>query len=125
MTPSSTFTKVTLGLAVITGLKHISRVATQLLVELYIPFSQQFGLQAKAATNNSLSKKAKPMFKSTCEKYADPTKVDKAWSLIDKVDEVKKTKPDNIAVMLKNTENAETIAKINNKTTFNYFYDVR
>ena len=32
---------------------------------------------------------------------------------------------DNIAVMLKNTENAETIAKINNKTTFNYFYDVR
>jgi len=98
-------------LAVIVGLKYPSRVATQLLVDLYGQFSQKFGLQAKAATNNSLSKKAKPMFKSTCEKYADPTKVDKASSLIDKVDQVKTTMSDNIAVMLKNTENAETIAQ--------------
>jgi len=96
---------------VIVGLKYPSRVATQLLIDLYKEFSQKFGLQAKAATNNSLSKKAKPMFSSTCEKYADPTKVDKASSLIDKVDQVKSTMSDNIAVMLKNTENAETIAQ--------------
>jgi len=98
-------------LAVVTGTKYPSRVAIQLLMELYPQFSDKFGLQVKAATTNSLSKKAKPMFQSMCQKFDDPTKVDKASSLIDKVDQVKSTMSDNIAVMLKNTENAETIAQ--------------
>jgi len=100
-----------LCLAVIVGLKYPSRVATQLLVDLYSQFSQKFGLQAKSATTNSLSKKAKSMFKSTCQKYADPGKADKTSDLIDKVDQVKSTMSDNISVMLKNTESADALAQ--------------
>jgi len=98
-------------LAVITGLRYQSRVAITMLLELYDQFAEKFGLQAKAATNNSLSKKAKSMFESICKKYDDPSKVDKASELIAKVDQVKSTMSDNIATMLKNTEKAETIAQ--------------
>uniref|UniRef100_A0A6V2A733 V-SNARE coiled-coil homology domain-containing protein n=2 Tax=Ditylum brightwellii TaxID=49249 RepID=A0A6V2A733_9STRA len=99
-----------LCLAVITGQKYPSRVAIQMLTELYGQFSQNFGLQAKSATTNSLTKKSKPMLSSICKKYSDLNNVDKASALIDKVDQVKISMQDNIAVMLKNTEQAETLA---------------
>ena|ERR1719416_310192 len=51
------------------------------------------------------------MFKSTCQKYADPGKADKTSDLIDKVDQVKSTMSDNISVMLKNTESADALAQ--------------
>mmetsp|Transcript_43338 Transcript_43338/g.65491 ORF Transcript_43338/g.65491 Transcript_43338/m.65491 type:complete len:140 (-) Transcript_43338:434-853(-) len=81
-----------------------------MLTELYGQFSQNFGLQAKSATTNSLTKKSKPMLSSICKKYSDLNNVDKASALIDKVDQVKISMQDNIAVMLKNTEQAETLA---------------
>merc|ERR1712157_69656 len=59
--------------------------------------------------------KAKPILQSISTKYEDPTKVDKASELIGKVDQVKATMSDNIAVMLKNTEKAETIAEQSNQ----------
>merc|ERR1711982_276202 len=74
-------------------------------------FMSKCGSQARSGTTNSLTKKAKSIFQPMAQKYADPTKVDKASSLIDKVDQVKSTMSDNIAVMLKNTENAESIAQ--------------
>lgn len=100
-----------LCLSVITGLQYPSRVAIQMLVELYGQYSEQFGLQAKSATTNSLTKKSKPMLSSMCKKYDDLNNVDKAQSLIGKVDEVKVQMQDNIAAMLKNTEQAETLAE--------------
>mmetsp|Transcript_9726 Transcript_9726/g.13625 ORF Transcript_9726/g.13625 Transcript_9726/m.13625 type:complete len:271 (-) Transcript_9726:375-1187(-) len=100
-----------LCLAVITGQKYPSRVAIQMLTELYNQYSQSFGLQAKSATTNSLTKKSKSLLSSTCKKYDDLNNVDKASALIGKVEEVKISMQDNIAVMLKNTEQAESMAE--------------
>lgn len=99
------------GLAVITGLKYPSRVAIQALIELYGKYSEQFGLQAKSATTNSLTKKSKPVLQAMCKKYDDLSKVDKTSALIGKVDEVKVQMQDNISAMLKNTEQAESLAE--------------
>ena len=103
------------GLAVITGLRYPSRVAIQMLVELYPPYSDQFGLQAKSATTNSLSKKSKSILSQYCKKYDDSGKVDKASMLNSKVEEVKVQMQDNIAAMLKNTEQAESLAERSNQ----------
>ena len=103
------------GLAVITGLKYPSRTAIQMLSELYPPYSSQFALQAKSATTNSLTKKSKSLLSSTCKKYDDSSKVDKASALNAKVDEVKVQMQDNIASMLKNTEAAESLAERSNQ----------
>jgi len=100
-----------LCLAVITGLKYPSRVAIQGLIELYGKYSKEFGLQAKSATTNSLTKKSKPILQGMCKKYDDLSKVDKTSSLIGKVDEVKVQMQDNISAMLKNTEQAESLAE--------------
>ncbi|KAL7548258.1 hypothetical protein ACHAWF_011548 [Thalassiosira exigua] len=103
------------SLAVVTGLKYPSRTAIQMLADLYPPYSEQFSLQAKSATTNALSKKSKSVLKSHCQKYDDSTKVDKASALNAKVDEVKVTMQDNIAAMLRNTEQAETLAERSNQ----------
>lgn len=106
-----------LCLAVITGLKYPSRVAIQMLTELYKPYSEQFALLVKSGTVNSLSKKSKPLLSSTCKKYDDLSKVDKASHLIGKVDEVKVSMQDNIASLLKNTEQAENLAEKSDQLT--------
>eukprot|EP00559_Dactyliosolen_fragilissimus_P009763 CAMPEP_0184873582 /NCGR_PEP_ID=MMETSP0580-20130426/41926_1 /TAXON_ID=1118495 /ORGANISM="Dactyliosolen fragilissimus" /LENGTH=262 /DNA_ID=CAMNT_0027376507 /DNA_START=470 /DNA_END=1258 /DNA_ORIENTATION=+ len=98
-----------LCLAVITGLRYPSRVATQMLVELYAEYSETFGLQAKSATAGSLIKKSKPYLAKYCAKFDDLESVDKASSLRGKVDEVKVQMQDNIATMLHNIDKAETI----------------
>ena len=103
------------GLAVITGLKYPSRTAIQMLTELYPPYSEQFGLQVKSATTNALSKKSKPLLQQYCKKYDDSSKVDKASALNAKVDVVKGQMQDNIAAMLRNTEQAETLAERSNQ----------
>lgn len=103
------------GLAIVTGLKYPSRTAIQMLNDLYPPYSQQFGLQAKSATNNSLTKKSKNILSEYCEKFDDANKVDKASALNAKVDEVKVQMQDNIAAMLKNTEQAESLAERSNQ----------
>ena len=100
-----------LGVAVVTGLSYPTRVAITMLTELYKEFSEQYGLQAKSATTDSLSKKCKPMLSNICKKYDDLQNVDKASALISKIDAVKGTMQDNIASMLANTEKAETIAQ--------------
>jgi len=100
-----------LCLAVITGLKYPSRVAIQALIELHGKYSEQFGLQAKSATTNSLTKKSKPVLQAMCKKYDDLSKVDKSSALAGKVDEVKVQMQDNISAMLKNTEQAESLAE--------------
>lgn len=97
-------------MAVITGTQYQSRVAIQLLQELYTEFNGKFGPQAKTAAENSLSKKAKSMFSDICKKYEDPSKVDKTAKIMGQVDAVKGQMQDNIANMLKNTEKAESLA---------------
>ncbi len=103
------------GLAVVTGLKYPSRTAIQMLSQLYPPYMEQFSLQYKAATTNALSKKSKPLLSEYCNKYDDATKVDKASMLHSKVEEVKVTMQDNIAAMLRNTEQAESLAERSNQ----------
>jgi hypothetical protein len=96
--------------AVIVGLQYPSRVAIQMLHDLYAEFIPKHGLQAKSATENYLTKKAKPVLQSVCSKYSTPANVDKASSLIGKVDEVKLQMQDNIATMLNNMEKTDVIA---------------
>jgi len=104
-----------LCLAVVCGLKYPSRTAIQMLAELYPPYSDQFSLQAKSATTNALSKKSKPLLKEYCKKYDDSSKVDKASALNSKVEGVKVQMQDNIAAMLQNTEQAESLAERSNQ----------
>lgn len=104
-----------LCIAVITGLKYPSRTAIQMLTDLYTPYSEQFGLQAKSGTTNALTKKSKKVLSDYCKKYDDSSKVDKASALNTKVEEVKVQMQDNIATMLKNTEQAENLAERSNQ----------
>mmetsp|Transcript_14747 Transcript_14747/g.22176 ORF Transcript_14747/g.22176 Transcript_14747/m.22176 type:complete len:282 (-) Transcript_14747:2755-3600(-) len=104
-----------LCLAIVTGLKYPSRTAISMLTELYTPYSEQFALQAKSATTNSLTKKSKKILSQLCTKYDDSTKVDKASALNSKVEAVQATMQDNIAAMLKNTEQAESLAERSNQ----------
>jgi Synaptobrevin len=100
------------GFAVITGLGYPSRVAIQMLQELYKEFMNKYGAEAKTVTaDNALSKKSKKVLQDSCTKYDDLSKVDKSSALLGKVDEVKSTMQDNIAGMLKNTEAAESLAE--------------
>ena len=86
-----------------------------MLTELYTPYSTQFSLQSKSATTNSLTKKSKPLLQQLCTKYDDSSKVDKASALNSKVEAVQATMQDNIAAMLKNTEQAESLAERSNQ----------
>jgi len=114
MTNKSTNQKIT-GLAVVTGLKYPSRTAIQMLVDLYTPYSEKFSLQARSATNGALTKPSKKLLTEYCKKYDDSSKVDKASALNSKVEAVKGTMQDNIAAMLKNTEQAESLAERSNQ----------
>jgi Synaptobrevin len=98
------------GFAVITGLGYPSRVAIAMLQELYTQFIEKYGEDAKTATKDIFTKKAKTMLKDVCEKYDDLSKVDKAQSLLGKVDAAKASMQSNIANMLKNSEAAESLA---------------
>jgi vesicle-associated membrane protein 7 len=102
---------VILGLAVITGLNYPSRVAIQMLQELYKEFHSKYGAEAGSAKADVFTKKAKSLLKDTCTKYDDLSKVDKTSSILSKVDEVKSSMQSNIANMLKNTEQAESLAE--------------
>lgn len=83
-----------------------------MLQELYGEFMAQFENEAKTATGEGvLNKKAKPILTAACTKYDDVNKVDKAAALLGKVDEVKSSMQSNIADMLKNTEQAESLAE--------------
>jgi len=104
-----------LCLAVVTGLKYPSRTAIQMLADLHPPYSEQFHLQFKAATTGALTKKSKSLLSQHCKKYDDSSKVDKASALNLKVDAVKGQMQDNIAAMLKNTEQAESLAERSNQ----------
>jgi hypothetical protein len=116
-TTSSSLNKsqISTGLAIVTGLKYPSRTAIAMLTELYTPYSEQFSLQAKSATTNSLTKKSKTLLSTTCKKYDDSSKVDKAAALNVKVEAVQAQMQDNIAAMLKNTEQAESLAERSNQ----------
>jgi CHASE3 domain sensor protein len=96
---------------VITGLGYQSRVAIQFLEELATEWSSQFAADAKKAAENSLNKKSKKTLQAMCKKYEDPGNVDKALKVIGQVDKVKGQMQDNIANMLKNTEQAESLAE--------------
>lgn len=81
-----------------------------MLQELYSDFMEAFGDDVSSATENSLTKKANAIMVATCNKYDDLEKVDKTSALSAKVDEVKSSMESNIAEMLKNTEQADSLA---------------
>jgi vesicle-associated membrane protein 7 len=99
------------GMGVITGLGYPSRVAIQMLQELYKQFMDGFKGDCKTAAEGSLTKKGKKVLTDCCTKYDDLSKMDKAASLLGKVDGVKATMQTNIANMLKNTEQADSLAE--------------
>ena len=98
-------------MAVITGLDYPSRIAIQMLQDLYTDVMNKFPTEVATAVESGLTKKAKSILSASCAKYDDLNQVDKASSLLGKVDVVKSTMQDNIAGMLKNTEKAETLAE--------------
>lgn len=99
-----------LCLAVVTGLRYPSRVATQMLTETYTDYSSQLGSKCADAAPNSMNRASKPILKKYCAKFSDIESVDKASALIGKVDGVKVQMQDNIATMLNNMEKTESIS---------------
>eukprot|EP00555_Chaetoceros_dichaeta_P010655 CAMPEP_0198260152 /NCGR_PEP_ID=MMETSP1447-20131203/9196_1 /TAXON_ID=420782 /ORGANISM="Chaetoceros dichaeta, Strain CCMP1751" /LENGTH=254 /DNA_ID=CAMNT_0043947739 /DNA_START=86 /DNA_END=850 /DNA_ORIENTATION=+ len=99
-----------LCLAVITGLRYPSRIATQMLVELYGEYNPQFGQLAATAQKNALTSKSKSLLTKMCKKYSELDKVDKASAITGKLDGVKVQMQDNIASMLNNIEKTESIS---------------
>lgn len=99
------------GCAVITGSGYQSRVAIQMLQELYKEFMAKHGSAAKTAAKDSLTKKAKSILSDVSKKYEDPSKIDKTSKILGQVDAVKGQMTTNIASMLKNTEKAESLAE--------------
>mmetsp|Transcript_13151 Transcript_13151/g.18127 ORF Transcript_13151/g.18127 Transcript_13151/m.18127 type:complete len:277 (-) Transcript_13151:113-943(-) len=99
-----------LCLTVITGLNYPTRVAIKMLTELYNSYSEKFGTKVDSATFNSLNKTSRPLLSSFCQRYDDATKVDKTHEIAGKVEEVKETMHQNIAVILQNTEQIESLA---------------
>jgi len=97
-------------LAVVTGLRYPSRVATQMLTELYAEYIKALGSQTGGAPPNSLNKPSKPILKKFCAKYSNIENVDKASAIIGKVEGVKVQMQDNIASMLNNMEKTEAIS---------------
>jgi Synaptobrevin len=102
--------KTNTGVAVITGLGYPSRVAIQMLQELYGQFAPLHKSAALTATSDIFTKKAKKQLETCCAKYDDLSKVDKTSSILNKVDEAKGSMQSNIANMLKNSEAAESLA---------------
>jgi len=82
-----------------------------MLQELYGEFNSKYGSEAATAGTDAFTKKAKTLLKDTCAKYDDLTKVDKTAGLLGKVDEAKSSMQSNIANMLKNTEQADSLAE--------------
>lgn len=101
---------LTIGLAVVTGLRYPSRVATQMISDLYKEYKSSFGEAAKTAEEKTLTKRSKPILTRYCQKYAVPQGVDKASALVQKVDTVKLQMQDNISSMLQNMEKTENIS---------------
>lgn len=99
-----------LGFCVVTGLRYPSRVATQMLTEIYDEFSKTLGSKAASAAPNSMNKSSKSILSKYCQKYEDVKNVDKASALMDKVEIVKGQMQDNIASMLQNMEKTEAIS---------------
>jgi len=97
--------------AVITDLSYPSRVAIQFLEDLAKEFSAKFSDKLSEAKENSLTSKGKSILSALCKKYEEPSNVDKASKVLDKVEGVKTVMQDNIANMLKNTETTESLAE--------------
>merc|ERR1712224_1035761 len=97
--------------ATITGPEYPSRVAIAMLQELYESFVGAGFIATSGGTGKySLSKQAKPLMRQVCEKYADPSQVDKTQQLLQTVDVVKSQMQDNIVSLLENTTKAEDMA---------------
>jgi uncharacterized coiled-coil DUF342 family protein len=86
-------------------------VAIQMLQEVYTEFMAKFSAETKTGEVNCLTRKAKNILTDACKKFDDLSKVDKSKALLGKVDEVKSTMQGNIADMLKNTEQADSLAE--------------
>lgn len=99
-----------LCIAVVSGLRYPSRVATQMITELYAEYKPTFGEEAKTADAKSLTRKSKPILSKFCKKYAVVQGVDKTAHIQAKVDGVKTKMQDNIAGMLSNMERSESIS---------------
>lgn len=98
-------------MTVIAGLDYPSRVAIAMLTEMYKEMTEQFGDVCQSGGDGALTKKAKKSLENLCKKYDELDKVDKAAALNAKVDLVKTQMQSNIAGMLKNTEQAESLAE--------------
>mmetsp|Transcript_1062 Transcript_1062/g.1276 ORF Transcript_1062/g.1276 Transcript_1062/m.1276 type:complete len:262 (-) Transcript_1062:253-1038(-) len=99
-----------LCIAVVSGLRYPSRVATQMLTEIYSEYKATFGIEAKTAVEKSLTRRSKTMLSNYCKKYSTIESVDKAAQIQSKVNAVKSKMQDNIADMLNNMERAESIS---------------
>ena len=86
-----------------------------MLNETYNEFAAKHGADAISAKENALSRKAKPILASACTKYEDSAKVDKAQSVLAKVNGIKEEMQENIVNIYKNTEKAEVLADMSSQ----------
>ncbi|CAN8065421.1 unnamed protein product [Agarophyton chilense] len=89
--------------------EYQQRTAFRFLAEVRNEFDQTFRADIATARHSSLSRSAKHLFASLCEKYNNVHNVDKVASVSLQVEEVKGAMQNNIESVLRNQENIETL----------------
>jgi hypothetical protein len=105
----------TTGLAVVTNTSYPSRIAIELLQELYTKVPQDV-LTGKT-NKGTICKKDRKAMKVVHDKYSNLTSFDKVACLQGKIDVVKDQMEHNITQALENMESAETLAETAEEVT--------
>eukprot|EP00977_Amphora_coffeiformis_P015141 scaffold4425_cov168-Amphora_coffeaeformis.AAC.3 len=98
------------GIALVTSLAYPSRVASQMIRELYSNLVDKFASEFASAGENGLNRKANKTLSDVCKKYDDLHSLDKISSLRGQVDVVKSCMEDTIAEQLANMDTANSLA---------------
>ena len=99
------------GLAVVASLTYRSRVAIELLEEMYSCVTSSVSTEVLSANQEAISKKIQNKLEDVYTKYCDPSSVDKLTALEGKVERAKLQMDDNISKSLENTVKAEALAE--------------
>eukprot|EP01035_Chromulina_nebulosa_P022908 gene22908-29674_t len=95
--------------SLVTTLSYSPRIAFTAIDELIHNYGKELGPRSASATENSLSKVAKPILDNIIEKFGDPASVDKLSAVQEKIDIVQMTMKENIQQILQNDEKIQRI----------------
>ena len=109
---------------VVTLQDYPARVAYLLLEELQSRFLTKAGEKISTATEDSLSRSCRGIFKEICERYNKLSEVDQIASVQEQLNTVTTTMQDNIKNMLQNEQKLQDILQQSGALGFSPFTDM-